>query len=459
MARIGKKVLDEAVASRRTVFEETLRKMVEIPSVSMQPDAHHKDVRACAEAALALLVDAGAKGARLVETRGFPAVVGTLEASPSAPTLTIYNHIDVQPADREGEGWKREPFKLTTEGDCYFGRGATDDKGPALAAFAAARMAREFDIPLNVQFLWESEEEIGSPNFVQVLEAGALRPTDSVVVSDTIWVSAQRPAISVGLRGLAAVILRLETGTKDVHSGLTGGAARNPLTELCEIVARCVDARTGDILIPGFHDDVVPLSDSERKDFVDSGFSVDAFKAAHGLKSLRSDDAGDVAARIWARPTFEVHGIRGGYQGEGVKTAVPPRGELKISMRLVPAQDPEKAIALLARHVKSLNPDVEVIAEGKLRAYRGNPDDDFHRAAVAALEDATGVRPAFVREGGSIGAVLTMKERFGVPIVFMGLSLPEHGYHAPNEFFDWGQASAGMKAFVRYFETLATLKK
>lgn len=458
MPRLSKKALDDAVSSLRGPFESSIKRLVEIPSVSMQADAHHKDVRACAEAALAMLVEAGAKGARLVETRGFPSVVGTLEASPTAPTLTIYNHIDVQPADREGEGWKREPFQLTIEGDQYFGRGATDDKGPALAAFEAAKLARANDVGLNIQFLWESEEEIGSPHFSEVLEAGALRPTDSVLVSDTIWVSSKRPALSVGLRGLAAAILRLETGTKDVHSGLTGGAARNPLTELCEVVARCVDARTGDILIPGFLDSVVPLSEAEKRGFVESGFSVDAFKAAHGLKSLRSDDAAEVSQRVWARPTFEVHGLKGGYQGEGVKTAVPPRGELKISMRLVPNQDPDQAIALLAKHVKSLNPDVEVIPEGRLRAYRGNPDDDFHRAAMQALEDATGVAPALVREGGSIGAVLTMKERFGKPIVFMGLSLPEHGYHAPNEFFDWGQASAGMKAFVRYFEAISTIR-
>jgi acetylornithine deacetylase/succinyl-diaminopimelate desuccinylase-like protein len=458
MARISKKVLDEAVSARRPAFEAAIKRLVEIPSVSMQAAAHHKDIRACAEAALAMIEEAGAKGARLVETRGFPAVVGMLEASPTAPTVTIYNHIDVQPADKDGEGWKREPFQLSIEGDRYFGRGATDDKGPGLAALEAAKLARAQDVPLNIQFLWESEEEIGSPHFSQVLEAGALRPTDSVLVSDTIWVNAQRPALSVGLRGLAAVLLRLETGTKDVHSGLTGGAARNPLTELCEIVARCVDAKSGDILVPGFLDDVAPLTEAEKRGFVESGFSVEAFQAAHGLKSLRSTDPADVSQRIWARPTFEVHGLKGGYQGEGVKTVVPPKGELKVSMRLVPNQDPERAIACLTKHVKNLNPDVEVVPEGRLRAYRTDPDDDFHRAAMQALEDATGTKPALVREGGSIGAVLTMKERFGKPIVFMGLSLPEHGYHAPNEFFDWGQAEAGMKAFVRYFEAIAQIR-
>jgi acetylornithine deacetylase/succinyl-diaminopimelate desuccinylase-like protein len=457
MALPARSVLEQKIEAQRPAFEAALKTLLELPSVSPQAAQHRRDIIACAEAAVALLREAGATNARLVETGGLPSVVGCLGDDASAPTLTIYNHLDVQPADREGEGWQRDPWKLTIEGDRYYGRGATDDKGPALSALFAARLAREFGVRLNVQFLWESEEESGSPNFEKVFGTGALRPTNSVLVSDTIWIARGKPVVSMGLRGLAPALIKLETGTKDCHSGVAGGAARNPLAELAWIVTQCVDARTGEVKIPGFYDDVDPTSEEEKKGYVESGFSVQGFAEALGLKSMRSNDVADVTQRIWARPTFEVHGISGGYQGEGIKTAIPPRGEVKVSMRLVPRQDPEKVTALLAKHVKSICPDAVVEPLPGLAPYRGDIDDAWQRAARAAFQEVYGIKPALVREGGSIGAVATMKQHLKCPIVFMGLSLPEHGYHAPNEFFDWGQASGGMQAFLRYFDAISAL--
>lgn len=447
--------LERAARALRPKFESLLEKLVEIPSISMDPE-RRADVDACARAAADAIVAEGGS-AEVCATNGFPVVVGALLTDPKNPTVTIYNHLDVQPA---GGDWDRPPFDMAIEGDRYYARGATDDKGPALTALLAASTAVRAGVPINVRFLWELEEEIGSPNFEAFLRAKAKEiPTDSVVVSDTIWISRDKPALSAGLRGLQGAILRLETGTKECHSGLTGGAARNPLAELAEIVARCVDARTGKVRIPGFYDDVVPASRAELQSFVDSGFKVSEFKKAHGLKRLRVDSAGAVTKAIWAMPTFEVHGFAGGYQGPGVKTAVPPYGELKVSMRLVPDQSPKKTFRLLKAYVRKLNPDVVVTDESSLAPYRADTTGPLADAAREAIRFAYGKTPAFVREGGSIGAIVTMRKHLRCPVQFIGLSLPEHGYHAPNEFFDWGQAEGGMKTFAKYFELLSALPR
>ena len=449
---INRTALLEHVRSVRPEFERTLKTLVEIPSISMDP-AHQQDMQRCATAAAEVLTRMGAK-ARIHKIVGQPVVSALFKSGPKHPTVTVYNHMDVQPAG--GPEWDRAPFELKVEGKRYYGRGATDDKGPALTALMAARYARKIGLPINIRFLWELEEEIGSPSFEGFLKqaAGSLS-TDSVVVSDTIWVSRSKPAVSAGLRGLQGAILRLETGTKECHSGLTGGGARNPLTELAEVIAKCVDARTGRVKIPGFYDGVIAPTSEELASFRQCGFSVAGFKKAHGLKKLRSDNPLKVMKAIWAAPTFEVHGIAGGYQGPCVKTAVPPFGEAKISMRLVPGQSPKQVFALLKAYVKKLNPDIKITNESALAPYRGDTSGPLAKAAVEAIRFAYNKTPAFVREGGSIGAVVTMEQYLKCPVAFIGLSLPEHGYHAPNEFYDWDQASGGMLAFVKYFETLS----
>lgn len=438
----------------RAAFERDLKKLVDIPSVSMDP-SHKKDIEATANEAARMLTEAGAK-AEVIKTKGNPVVIGEFVAGANYPTVTVYNHLDVQPAD--ASEWKSEPFNTKIDNGTYFGRGTTDDKGPALTVLYAAKYAHEHKVPINIKFIWELEEEIGSPHFEQFLIDNKDKlQTKSVVVSDTIWVSRERPAIGYGLRGLQGVILRLQTGAKDVHSGLVGGLARNPIGEMAQLINDCYDAKTGQIKIPGFYDDVRELNESEMKNFVASGFSVGEFKRAHELKSLRTDDNADAAKRIWAMPTFEVHGIVGGYSGPGVKTIVPHQVEAKISMRLVPDQDPEKAFKLLADFVKSKNPDVVVEREGSLKPYLGDFSGPYADAAKQAMAEAFGKEPAFVREGGSIGAVVSMQKVLNTPIMFLGLSLPEHGYHAINENYDWQQASGGMRMFVSYFNTLSKM--
>jgi acetylornithine deacetylase/succinyl-diaminopimelate desuccinylase-like protein len=447
--------VDAYIRAVRPRFEELLGDLVEVPSVSMDP-ARRADMRRAARVAVQALRHLGAE-ARIVDTAGHPVVSGGWTTGARHPTVTIYNHLDVQPA-QEPE-WRRAPFAFGRNQGLYHGRGATDDKGPALTALLGARYAIEQGVPINVRFLWELEEEIGSPHFASALtQTHAIPRPESVVVSDTIWIAKGRPAMPSGLRGLLAARLSLRTAKVGAHSGLTGGAARNPLAELCAIADACVDARSGRVKIPGFYADVVPPTKAEIKQFLASGFDVKRFMRAYGLQSLRTSDPAEVLRRIWASPTFEVHGLAGGYQGPGVKTVVPAQGELKVSMRLVPNQKPETIFALLRRFVTKLNPSVVVEAEGMLQPFRGVVGGPYADAMRRAVRAGFGKDPVFIREGGSIGAVATMQQAWGVPILFMGLSLPEHGYHAPNEFYDWGQASGGMKAFAAYLSEIAKME-
>jgi acetylornithine deacetylase/succinyl-diaminopimelate desuccinylase-like protein len=440
----------------RDPYEKALKELVEIPSVSSEP-ARAGDIRRCAEHGASLIRSFGGE-AKIVETKGNPIVHGRFFAAVDAPTVTVYNHLDVQPASRDTEPWDSDPFTFTRMGDRYFGRGTTDDKGPALTALWGIKAARENGVRVNMNLLWELEEEIGSGNFeVAVRDNAKMFSTDSVLVSDTIWVSRQQPACPAGLRGLQGFELVLETGTTDQHSGTTGGAARNPIGELMKLVSEMYDASTGRVKIKGFYDDVEPPSKRELQEFRDSGFSVKKFKKDHLFKSIRTEDPVEVMKRIWAMPTFEIHGVTGGYQGPGIKTIIPPRGSVKVSCRLVAHQDPKKIMKLIRDFVKERNPDVKIMGEAAMLPYMGPTTGPLADAVKAAMKFSFGREPVFVREGGSIGAVVSMEKILKCPVMFLGLSLPEHGYHAPNENFDWQQASGGMVAFAKYFELLAAL--
>ena len=446
--------LNSLARERRGEFEDKLGALIEIPTISMEPE-HKPDMRRGAELARQYLESIGAR-AEIFETPGNPVVFGRIETGANNPTLTIYNHIDVQPADPAE--WRRPPFTFFKENGRYEGRGSTDDKGPALTAMMAAQAAAENAVPLNINFIWELEEEIGSPNFEHFIKNNIARlPTDSVLVSDTIWISRKKPAVPYGLRGAMMFTMTLQTGAKDVHSGLTGGPARNPIAELCKVIDQCFDASTGKVRIPGFYDDARRASKRELQSFVDSGFSTEGFKKAHELKKLRFDDPKRVLEAVMAQPTFEVHGITGGYQGPGVKTIVPYHAQAKLSCRLVPDQKPKKVFNLIRDFVRGKNPDIKTDFIAALEPYIGEFDGPYAQAAARAMEYSFGRSPAFTREGGSIGAVVTMKKYLESPIVFLGLSLPEHGYHAKNENFDWAMASGGMKMFVRYFDEVSRL--
>lgn len=450
------KNLDSYIRNSRKEFENKLAELVEIPSVSSDPE-HQPDIMKCAEVASQYLRDLGAAAAP-IKTPGNPVVFGSIVTGKDNPTVTIYNHLDVQPADPSE--WNKAPFKFFKTGDRYEGRGTTDDKGPALTALMAVRYALDHQIPLNFKFIWELEEEIGSPNFEYFIRKNRKElKSDSFLVSDTIWISRTQPAVPYGLRGLQAFIFSLQTHAKDVHSGLVGGVARNPIGEMAQVISQCYDAKTGKVRIPGFYDDVREATKAELASFVNSGFTTKGYQKAHELKSIRPNlkTEADVLRAFMAAPTFELHGITGGYSGPGVKTIVPYHAEAKISTRLVPNQDADKIARLVKDFVKKINPDVKVEAIQTLEPFSGDFTGPYADAARVAMKFAFGKDPAFTREGGSIGAVVTLQKHLKAPINFLGLSLPEHGYHAKNENYDWRQTSGGIKMFVKYFEEISKL--
>ena len=362
---------------RRTEFEDVLKKIVEIPSVSVEPE-RKGEVHRAAEYAVSLLQSFGAK-ARLYETKGHPIVHGRFDRGPDYPTVTVYNHLDVQPA--EGPDWNTEPFAFIREGDVYRGRGTTDDKGPAMTALFGARYAFEQKIPLNIHFLWELEEEIGSPSFETTIRANAREfATDSIVVSRH-RLGLPRPAgLPGGPAGSPGLPLRAPDGRD--RSALGDGGRRGAQSRDRALSAgrrlRRREDRTGQDprLLQGRR---TPPTKKELEDLKKCGFTVKDFKKDHLFRSLRVDDAIEVMKRIWMMPTFEVHGIAGGYQGPGVKTIIPPKATAIISCRLVPKMSAAKVVKLVKAFVKDRNPDVKVSAEHELPPYEGKTDRAVRR--------------------------------------------------------------------------------
>jgi acetylornithine deacetylase/succinyl-diaminopimelate desuccinylase-like protein len=407
------KLLDTFVATNRISFEAALTKLVNIPTVSADP-ARKADISRGAEFVALLLTDAGFTS-EVADTPGNPVVLGHLVQDPTYPTVIIYNHLDVQPADPAE--WATSPFTLTIKGERYYGRGSTDDKGPAVTALMAARAAAQLKIPINITFIRELEEEIGSPNFEHFLATrGNQLQGDSIVISDTIWIASGKPAIPTCLRGLMTFEVTLTTGKKDVHSGLAGGAARNPLAELAGIISECMDPGTGRVLIPHFYDDVTAPSKAELASFATSGFTVEQFMADHELTSLRMRSTEDVMRAIMIEPTFEVHGFTGGYTGPGVKTVVPQTATVKLSTRLVPGQDPARIFKLVKEFITARHQDASVTMEAGLVPYDSGMESPYTKAAARAMEQAFGTAPAFIREGGSIGAAVAFQRHLKAPL-------------------------------------------
>jgi len=438
----------------RAFFEEGLRTLVELPTVSVDP-ARGPETQACAEAALALIRHFGGT-ATLLRVAGKPYVHGRFGEA-GRPSVLVYNHLDVQPAD-EPE-WKGEPFRMRIEGERYLGRGTTDDKGPALTCLLAIAHSARRGSRLGFELLWEFEEEVGSPHFQDLMREHrrTLGDIRAVLVSDTLWVSAEQPSMDVGLRGFQGLLLKLRTADVDAHSGVVGGGAPNPLAALTRVLAACFDASTGRILVPGVLDDVRPVSDAEMDLYVRSGFDVERFRTTYGFRRLLASDPRELLRRLWTQPTFEIHGISGGYQGPGLKSIVPASAEAKVSLRLVPGQSPARVIDAIRRFVAELDPMVEVVPLGSAPAFVTSVDAPECRAMDRAAERVLGKGLALTRGGGSIPAVAIMAEALRAPVLLMGLSLPEHGYHAPNEFFDWTQARRGVELYASWFEELERL--
>ncbi len=435
-------------------FAAELSELVAIPSVSSDPD-YKKSIQKAAGFLKEKLAELGAT-TELVETSGYPLLVGHKENDPGAKTIGIYNHYDVQPIAAPEE-WESDPFRLKEKKDRWYGRGASDDKGNLLVALKAVQLAIGENLPLNFQFIYEGEEEVGSPHFEEGLEKARqyLNP-DIVIVADGGWMSRKQPTVEYGLRGLLYMHWNLKTASSNAHSGSVGGAARNPLLEIAEVLSRCIDAKTGEIKIPGIYEKVRNLKPGEFEGWLKSGFDIKHFMKEHGLRSLRTTDKEKVLKAIWAKPTFEVHSLVGGYmKKDGRMTVLPKGGQLLVSMRLVADQDPDEVFKQVKQYVKEINPDVEVVKVSAAKPYLGEFNSPNLEAASRALNETFGLPIAKIRAGGSIGAVPTMYEVLGQPeILLMAFGLPEHGAHGPNEYFDHQMAEGGIKSYLKYFQLM-----
>jgi acetylornithine deacetylase/succinyl-diaminopimelate desuccinylase-like protein len=455
--------LDQALAHLRRSEQEhlaELQELVRIPSVSADP-ANAPDVRRTAEWLMARLARAGLENMRLVPTDGHPAVVADwLHAGPKAPTLLVYGHYDVQPA-KKADGWKYEPFEARVADGRIWGRGTTDDKGQLLCHVLAAEawLKTTGKLPVNLKFVFEGEEEMGSLHFFQVIDrAGAELEADLLIVSDSPMHGEGQPALTHTLRGLDYFQIDVTGPKTDLHSGTFGGILWNPNEALVHMLAQCKDPKTGRILIPGFYDDVVPASKAERARLAKVAESDASLKRQTGVSALFGEKGWTPYERIGVRPTFEINGIYGGYTGEGAKTVIPAHAHAKVSCRLVADQDPKKIARLVQKHLQGLakpGTKVKVTVLSTGAGVRADPDHPLVKAVERALEATWARKPALIPEGGSIPAVADMQKRLGVTPILCGFGNRDENMHAPEESFRLSSFFKGREACVRILAELA----
>lgn len=442
---------------RREAFEEELFELLRIPSVSAQPK-HREDTRRAAEFVRDKLTAAGVP-AELVETAGHPLVYGERLDAPGRPTLLIYGHYDVQPPEPL-ELWHSPPFEPTVRDGNVYARGATDDKGQMYTHIKAieAWTRAAGGLPVNVKVLVEGEEEVGGAGLERYVATHRERlACDYAVISDTSQYAPGIPAIAYGLRGLAYFEIKLRGPDRDLHSGTYGGSLNNPANALVELLAT-FKGPDGRIRIDGFYDDVVPLADWERSEFAALPFDEAAFKKSIGISETFGEAGYTTLERQWARPTFDVNGIFGGYAGDGPKTVIPSWAGAKFSFRLVPNQDPARIEAALREHVRRhAPPGIEVT----LVNHSGGPASVVDvrtpgvRAATRAIERAFGVRPVFIKCGGSIPVVGLLKANLGVDTLLLGWGQDDDNLHAPDEKFSLRDFHRGIAAAAALLGELA----
>ena len=441
-------VIDFINANRDRYVDE-LKRYLAIPSISALPD-HAGDVRACAEWTAAEMKRIGLEHVRLIETPGNPVVCGDWLHAEGAPTILFYGHYDVQPVDPL-DLWESPPFEAAVRQGEIYARGAADDKGQVFMHCKAveACLRRAGRLPVNIRFVIEGEEEIGSVHLdAFVREHRDELAADVVVISDSPMFDRGVPSICYGLRGLAYLQIDLRGSRSDLHSGSFGGAVANPAFVLAQVLGRMKD-RGGRVTAPGFYDDVRPLRAEERAEFARLPFNERRYRNELGAPKLFGERGYTTLERLWARPTFEVNGLLSGFTGDGAKTVIPAVAMAKVSMRLVPDQDPDRIAGLFEAHLRKVTPPtVELTVT---RMHGGRPwmtefDNPFVQAAGRAIEQGFGRRPVFNREGGSIPVVATFQEVLGLPSVLFGVGLPDENAHAPNEKLDLGNFHNGIVA-------------
>lgn len=427
--------IKEYITAHREKIISDLASLIRIPSVSVQSE-HKPDMRACAERWIQLLTEAGADSAKVMETDGNPVVFASKTFSPDYPTILIYAHYDVMPAEPI-ELWNTLPFELTRENGYFRGRGVDDDKGQSFIQVKGFEYAlHNGDLRCNVKFLFEGEEEVGSPSLAKFCRANKkLLKADVILASDTSMIGAQTPSITTGMRGLAYWQINVTGPNHDLHSGIFGGAVANPINELCKIIADLTD-ENGRIIIPGFYDDVKELSGAEREMMAAVPYDEEAYKNNIGVKVLKGETGYSTLERAATRPTFDVCGIWGGYTGDGAKTVLPSQAFAKVSSRLVPNQDYQKISDLFIKHVERIAPPyikVSVIPMHGGNSYICPIDLPAYRAAEKAYQSVFGIRPLAVRRGGSIPILSIFEEVLGIKTILMGFGLESDATHSPNE--------------------------
>lgn len=440
-------------------FLKELMAYLRIPSVSAQ-SGHRQDVRRCAQWLKEHCESIGLK-ARLIPTQGHPIVLARTprRARSKKPHFMVYGHYDVQPPE-PFELWTSPPFEPRIQGDNLFARGSTDNKGQHFVHLKAveAYLKTGQELPCDISFLIEGEEEVGSECLTPALQK--LKPeldVAAVVVSDNGMPSLKHPALTYGLRGVTACELTLIGPNRDLHSGIYGGAVDNPAMVLCQMLAQLRDAQ-GRVKVPGFYDDVQPLSRLERAQARKFPLKDSVMARALGVRSLFGEKGFLTVEQRAARPTLEINGLTSGYQGEGSKTIIPSKASAKITCRLVPNQDPKKILRLLKKHLQSICPKTmrlhfEAGHSGK--AYLTAPDGPFAKAALDALEMAFGHQPILMREGGSIPIVNEFKQVLGVDTLLLGLGLPDDNAHSPNEKMSLTAFTKGMHMSAELWQNLA----
>jgi acetylornithine deacetylase/succinyl-diaminopimelate desuccinylase-like protein len=442
----------------RDAFLEGLKAFLRIPSISTLPE-NKPDIRRAAEFALSELRAAGLENAGLIEGEGNPLVYAEWLGAPGKPTLLFYGHYDVQPPDPLEE-WKSPPFEPEIRGDDIFARGASDDKGQTYISIKAIEglLKTSGRLPVNVRFLIEGEEEVGGEH-IEAYVSGkpAKLKADAAVISDTEMFAPGLPTLCVGLRGIVYLDLEVRGAGHDLHSGIYGGAAPNPIQAIAEILCALKD-RDGHILIPGFHSRIRPPSPEERDAWARLPFDEEEYKRKEmEVRELVGEPEVPLLERVWARPTLEVHGIRGGFTGEGAKTVIPARATAKISTRLVADQRPQEALEQFSEAVARVCPR-GVTAEVKLIHMAApslvNPNNPFIRASAEAMRRVFGKETVYIRSGGSIPIVGLFDQHLGIPSVLMGFGLPDDNLHAPNEKFHLPNFYRGIEAVAAYLELL-----
>lgn len=447
-------MVKEYINENKDRFLSELFDLLRIPSVSAD-SKQKEDVRKAAHYVQEKLKDAGADFVEIHETKGHPIVYGEKMVDPKRKTILVYGHYDVQPADPL-ELWDSPPFEPVIKQDKIYARGACDDKGQFYMHVKAFEiLMKQNNLPCNVKFMIEGEEEVGSDHLGAFVKNNKQKlKADIIVISDTAMISLETPSITTGLRGLSYVEVEVIGPNRDLHSGVYGGAVANPVNTLCEMIASLID-KDGKIAVPHFYDKVKSLTDKEREALNKSPFNLEEYKSELEIEDVKGENGYSTLERVGIRPTLDVNGIWGGYTGEGAKTVLPSKAYAKISMRLVPDQDNEEITRLFSEHFKSIAP--KSVKVKVTPTHGGQPavtqtTSKAYMAASKAFVEVWGKTPIPSRDGGSIPIVALFKEELGLDTVLMGFGLDSDAIHSPNEHY-------GIKNFLLGIETIVAFHK